>query len=186
MDDGLQDFSIKKRLNIICFNSLDLIGNGFLIPAGPLRDQLEKVKKCQIVIINGKRNLSFEKKLRLISNRIKIFQSKYEIKKLNKYKGKELLAFAGIGNPENFFSLLQSYKFKIKEKISFPDHYNYKKNEIKKIILKAKEKKLKLITTEKDYFRIKQLGFTKIDFIPVNLKIIKNKIFEKEVLKNLC
>ena len=43
MDDGLQDISIIKDVNIICFNSSDLIGNGFLLPAGPLREQLKKL-----------------------------------------------------------------------------------------------------------------------------------------------
>ena len=52
-------------------------------------------------------------------------------------------------------------------------------------MLLAKEKGLKLITTEKDYFRIKQLGFKKIDYVSVNLKIINFKNFEKELLRNL-
>ena len=61
MDDGLQDASIKKDLNIVCFNSVDTIGNGLLLPAGPLRDQLKELNDVQIVIINGKRNINFEK-----------------------------------------------------------------------------------------------------------------------------
>ena len=60
MDDGLQDASIIKDLNIVCFNSSDLIGNGFLLPAGPLREQLGKINDCRIAVINGKRNLAFE------------------------------------------------------------------------------------------------------------------------------
>ncbi len=185
MDDGFQDVSIKKNLNIICFNSVSLVGNGFLLPAGPLRNRLKNISHCQIVVINGKRNVNFEKKLKLISNNIKIFYSKYEIKKIGKYKDKNILAFAGIGNPNNFFSLLKNNGLKLKEKVSFPDHYPYTKNEINKMILRAKKKNLKLITTEKDYFRIKQLGLKKIDYISVELKIVKYKIFEKEIIKNL-
>ena len=185
MDDGLQDVSIKKNLSILCFNSSDLIGNGFLLPAGPLRDRLKKINNYQIVVINGKKNIAFEKKLKSLSNKIKIFNSKYEIKKIGNYKSKKILAFAGIGSPQNFFDLLKDYKLNIKEKISFPDHYNYTKDEIRNLMSKAKEKNLKLITTEKDYFRIKQLGLKKIEYISVDLKIIKYKEFEKEVLKNI-
>ena len=185
MDDGLQDVSIKKDLKIICFNSIDLAGNGFLLPAGPLREKLGKLVNCQIVVINGKRNIAFEKKLKKISSDIKIYQSVYKIKNLKKHKGKKMLAFAGIGNPEIFFNLLKSHGLNLKETISFPDHYNYTKNEIKSLISKAKEKKLKLITTEKDYFRIKQIGITKINYVSIDLKIIKNKSFEGEVIKNL-
>ena len=123
MDDGLQDVSVIKDLNIICFNSSDLIGNGFVLPAGPLREKLKNVNNCQIAVINGKRNIAFEKKLKSISNNIEIYQSKYLIKKLKKFKGKKILAFAGIGNPENFFNLLKDNGLTIKRKISFPDHY---------------------------------------------------------------
>ena len=107
MDDGLQDFSIIKKLNIICFNSSDLVGNGLLLPAGPLREKLNNVNNCQIAVINGKRNITFEKKLKSISNTIEIFQSRYIIKDLKKFRRKKILAFAGIGNPENFFKLLR-------------------------------------------------------------------------------
>ena len=185
MDDGLQDASIKKDLNIVCFNSVDTIGNGLLLPAGPLRDQLKELNDVQIVIINGKRNINFEKKLKQISKNIKIYQSMYKIKKASKYNNKKILAFAGIGSPENFFSLLKDYGFKIKDRISFPDHYNYSKSEIENIILRAEKNNLKLITTEKDYFRIKKLGFKKIDYVSVNLVITKYKSFEKDILNIL-
>lgn len=185
MDDGLQDVSIKKDCSIVCFNSLDLAGNEFILPAGPLRESLKKIANCQIAVINGKRNISFEKKLSLISNNIKIYQSQYQIKKLYRYKRKKLLAFAGIGNPKNFFDLLNNYGLKVKDTISFPDHYHYTSDEIENIILRAKQKKLKLVTTEKDYYRIKKLGFKKIEYISVELKIMKHKSFEKDVLDNL-
>ncbi len=185
MDDGLQDISIKKDLNIVCFNSMDLVGNGFLLPAGPLRERLKRLGSCHLVVINGKRNKIFEKKLKMLSKNIKIFQSSYKIKNIQKYKNQKLLAFAGIGNPYNFFKALQNCGLKVKDKISFPDHYHYTKSEIKDIILKAKAKNLKLVTTEKDYFRIKQFGYKRIDYISVDLKITNNKSFEKEILKCL-
>ena len=74
---------------------------------------------------------------------------------------------------------------KVKQEISFPDHYNYTKKEIENLISKAKEEGLTLLTTEKDFFRIKRSGFKKINYVSVDLKIINNKSFEKELLKNL-
>ena len=185
MDDGFQDISIIKDLNIICFNSLDLIGNGFLLPAGPLREKFNKVKHCQIAVINGKRNIAFEKKLKSISSNIEIYQSKYIIKGLKKFRGKKILAFAGIGSPENFFSLLRENGLKLKRELSFPDHYNYTKKEIENLISKAKEEDLTLLTTEKDFFRLKRSGFKKINYVSVNLKISNNKNFEKVLLNHL-
>ena len=185
MDDGLQDVSVIKDLNKICFNSSDLIGNGFVLPAGPLREKLKNVNNCQIAVINGKRNIAFEKKLKSISNNIEIYQSKYIIKNSKKFRGKKILAFAGIGNPRNFFNLLKDNGFKVKQEISFPDHYNYSKEEIENLISKAKEEDLTLLTTEKDFFRIKRSDFKKINYVSVDLKILNNKSFEKILLNNL-
>jgi len=126
-----------------------------------------------------------QKKLKSISNNIEIFQSKYVIKDLKRFRGKKILAFAGIGNPENFFGLLRDSGLKVKKEISFPDHYNYTKKEIENLILKAKEEGLTVLTTEKDFFRIKQIGIKKINYVSVELKISNNKSFEKELLKNL-
>ena len=53
LDDGFQDYKIKKDLNIICFNSNQLIGNGLVLPAGPLRESLSALRDANIVMING-------------------------------------------------------------------------------------------------------------------------------------
>jgi tetraacyldisaccharide 4'-kinase len=62
LDDGLQDYKIKKNLNIVCFNQNQLLGNGFVIPAGPLRESLNALKNTHIILINGKKDPEFEKK----------------------------------------------------------------------------------------------------------------------------
>ena len=64
LDDGFQDYQIKKDLSILCFHSKQLIGNGFVFPSGPLRENLNAIKRAQIVIINGEENLEFETKLK--------------------------------------------------------------------------------------------------------------------------
>ena len=185
MDDGFQDRNIQKNLNIICFNSMELIGNGFLLPSGPLREPFKSIEKAQIIIINGKRNIAFEKKIKFQSKNIKLFYSKYKLKKINRFRNKKVLAFAGIGNPESFFKLLEKSKIKVKDQISFPDHYSYTKNDIEYLISESKNRNLKLITTEKDNFRLKKLGYKNIDCITVDLEILKYKSFEREILKYL-
>ena len=67
LDDGFQDHTIQKDLNILCFNNKQLAGNELMFPAGPLRENLNSLKKAQIVIINGKKNKKFEKKIYNIS-----------------------------------------------------------------------------------------------------------------------
>ncbi len=185
LDDGFQDNSIFKNLNILCFNERQLLGNGYTIPSGPLRENISSIKRSNIILVNGKKNKKFEKKINSISRKIKIFYSYYEPININKFKNKKILAFAGIGNPENFFSLLKKYKLNVKEKIAYPDHYLYSKNEIKELIKKAKKNKLILLTTEKDHFRIKHLGFREIGTLSIRIVIVKEREFVKELKKIL-
>ena len=174
LDDGFQDYAIEKDLNIVCFNSKQLIGNGSVFPAGPLRESLNSLKRAQIVIINGERNEIFEKKILENSKKIKIFYSKYTPINIEQFKNKKLYAFAGIGNPKNFFELLSEYNLNVKKKVSFPDHYNFTVNEIKKMIEIARKNDFEIITTEKDFYRIKDYNFKEINYLKLDL-IIKEK-----------
>ena len=170
LDDGFQDFSIKKDFSILCFNSNQLIGNGFLIPSGPLRQTLQSIKQAECVVINGTKNLEFEDKIKKINENIKIFYSKYKIKNLDKFKNKKVLAFAGIGNPSNFFELLKKNDINVKETISYPDHYNYSEEDYG-FLIKKKEQDVLLATTEKDYYRLNEKMKENFDYVDVDLEI---------------
>ncbi len=185
LDDGFQDYSINKNLNIICFNSNQLIGNGHLFPAGPLRESLYALKNAQIILINGSKNKSFEDKLLEVNQDLDIFYSKYKPSNINQFKNKKLLALAGIGNPENFFKLIDHHNLEIKKKMVFPDHYRFSYNEIKKIVDKANEEKLQIITTEKDYYKIKDFNINEIEYLKVELEIIEKDEFLKKIKRIL-
>ncbi|MDC1096014.1 tetraacyldisaccharide 4'-kinase [Pelagibacteraceae bacterium] len=185
LDDGFQDHTIFKDLNIICFNENQLIGNGLTIPAGPLRQNLKCLKKCHIIIINGKKNSNFEKKLKKINNKISIFYSKYELLNTKKFKNKNLFAFAGIGNPLNFFKMIKEKKLKLKKTQEFPDHYKYSRSELNELIFFAKRNDLHLLTTEKDYFRFKNLKIKNINHLKISLKIKKEKKLVELIKKYL-
>ena len=180
LDDGFQDLSIEKDFSILCFNSRQLIGNGFLIPAGPLRESFNSIKKADCVLINGDRNIVFENKINKINKNIKIFYSKYKIKNIENFKNKEVVAFAGIGNPSNFFYLLKENNINVKKTYSFPDHYNYSENDFSKII---GDKNMKIITTEKDYFRMNDRQKQNCEFVKVDLEI-ENKSEFVNLIKN--
>jgi len=183
LDDGFQDFSIKKNFSILCFNQNQWIGNGLLIPSGPLREKLSSIKRADCIVINGNKDENIEKQINKIK-KSKIFYSKYKPKDINKLKNKKIFAFAGIGNPINFFDLLKENEINIIEKIKFPDHYNYSENDFSKII---GDKNMKIITTEKDYFRMNDRQKQNCEFVKVDLEIenksefvnlIKNKVWK--------
>ena len=172
LDDGFQDFSIKKDFSILCFNSQQLIGNGFIIPSGPLREGMKSIKRADCVLINGNKNLQFENKIKKINNNVKIFYSKYKIKNLDKFKNKKAIAFAGIGNPSNFFELLKENYIDLLKVYSFPDHHNYSKKDFDKIIEENLElESVKIVTTEKDYFRMNEKQKKNCDYIKIDLEI---------------
>ena len=171
LDDGLQDYRLKKDLNIVCFHSNQLIGNGFVLPSGPLRESLNALKQAHIIIINGNKVKNFEKKILKINNKLEIFYSYYKPTNIEQFKNKKLFAIAGIGNPENFFQLIEKHGLKIEEKLIFPDHYRFSKNEIQNIVKKAKSNNYEIIMTEKDYFKIKDFKIDGINYLKVTLEI---------------
>ena len=179
LDDGFQDYKIVKNMSIICFHHKQLIGNGYVFPSGPLRESINSINRAQIAIINGDRNIKFESKLLKINSNIKIFYSKYKLINKEKFENKDILAFAGIGNPNNFFDLLSSEGLKIRHTISYPDHYNFQKEEILKIMKYAQKNKYTILTTEKDYLRIEKYKLPEINFCGIDLNISK----KEELLK---
>ena len=183
LDDGLQDKTINYDISIVCFNSSDAIGNSFLIPAGPLRERLNEIKNYDVVFLNGeKNNIKFYKTLKKINKNLKIFNSKYMPTNLKSFNlKKKYLYFCGLGNPKEFEKTLLKYKFKIEEKFVFPDHYNFTNQDIKEIKKIAKEKKLDIVTSEKDYLRLNNFNKKNIKFLKVDLKIKNLSKFESYV-----
>ena len=185
LDDGLQDLSIKYDLNLVCFNSLNWKGNGLTIPAGPLRENINNLKKYNHVFLNGNlENIEILKKeIKQINSEIKIHIGKYEPINLNKFnKTDKYFAFSGIGNHKTFIKMLKNYGLNVVEDLEFADHYSYKNNDIEKIIYKSKKLNAKILTTEKDYLRLEKKYLEEIAFIEVELKIIDEDKFIDSII----
>ncbi len=183
LDDGFQDFSINKNLSIVCFNEKEWIGNGLVIPSGPLRESLSALKRARCIVINGKKNTDIENKIFSKNKEAKIFYTQYKPLNINEFKNNKIIAFAGIGNPENFFDLLRDNKLNIVETINFPDHHKYSEKELENLLNKIKENNTSLVTTEKDYFRISESYRKNIQFLKIKVEI-ENKIqFIEEIKK---
>jgi tetraacyldisaccharide 4'-kinase len=176
-DDGLQDRGVEYNLKFACFNGSNWIGNGHLIPSGPLRENLSSLKKFDAVFLKDIKNSNrkISSIIKKINPKIKIFYSKYKINNLKNFNlSKKYVVFSGIGNHESFKVLLKMNKFNIIKYLSYPDHYEYKKYEIIKIIQDAKKLNAKILTTEKDFTKIPKEYHKKIKFLSVDL-IIENK-----------
>ena len=179
-DDGLQDNSIDYDIKIVCFNNIQWIGNGFLIPAGPLREKLDSIKKYDAIIINGDPRLNGDlvNEINKIKTDLQIFETKYEISNLEEFDKKiNYVIFSGIGNPENFLKTLKENNLNISKEFIFPDHHNYTDNDLGDIINYSKINNLKIITTEKDYFKINEKFQKEMLYLKLKLKILNEKKF---------
>ena len=183
LDDGFQDLSINKNLSIVCFNKKQWIGNGLTIPSGPLRENLSALKRANCVIINGEKDIHIENKIFKKNKKIKIFYTKYKPENINEFKNIKVIAFAGIGNPENFFNLLKDNKIIPIEEIKFPDHHKYSEKELQNLFDKIKANDTILLTTEKDYFRISEYNRKNINCLKIKIEMENKNQFIEEIKK---
>ncbi len=186
-DDGLQDKAISYDISFVCFNKKNFIGNGFLIPAGPLRENLRNLDKYKNIFLigNNENSTSLIENLNQHGDNLNFFEAEYSPLNLNDFNlENSYIVFSGIGNHKTFLNMLHNHKFNIVKDLEFPDHYKYTANDINKINDLAKKNNAKILTTEKDFLRLDIVNQDKIEFIKIDLKI-KNINEIKKKLNNI-
>lgn len=149
MDDGFQNPSLYKDLSFLVFDGNYGIGNGKIIPAGPLRETFENgIKRADALIILGKDKHDLQER-----SNLPVFWGHTEVIQTTVTK-KDVLAFAGIGHPQKFYHSLQSHGLNVVEKMDFPDHHFYSKKELEQLIAKAEKLNADIYTTAKDFVKI--------------------------------
>ena len=179
-DDGLQDSNISYDLEIVCFNNLNWIGNGFTLPSGPLREGVNNLKFYDNIFLNGNNEnlVDIKHQIKKINPKININEGKYIPLNIDDFdKNHDYLIFSGIGNHKTFLSMLKNNNLKIIDDLEYPDHYQYLEKDFNEIIYKAKKYGAKIITTEKDYLRLDSFDKTEILFIKSSLEILDEKNF---------
>ncbi len=173
MDDGFQNQSLYKDLSFIVIDGKMGLGNKKLIPAGPLREPIDKAfKRAHAVIIIGedKTNTSG-----LIPENMPIFNAYITPSNIDNLDiNASYVAFAGLAHPQKFRDTLLENSINVVAFHEFADHHNFSNKEIDTLINDAKNIGAKLITTEKDYARISDKYREYIDYFPIEL------IFENE------
>jgi len=177
-DDGLQETKIDFDIKLVCFKSKIWIGNGQLIPAGPMREKISSLKRFDAIFLNGKLDNfdKIEKQIKKINLDIKIFKTFYKILNIETYNlDSKYLIFSGIGDPFSFKDILVENKFNVVREMIFPDHYDYNLDDLEKIKNIAKNENLKIITTEKDFMKIPEEYKKEINFLAIDLVIQDEK-----------
>lgn len=182
VDDGLQNPSLIKDLNILVIDGNYGFGNGFLIPAGPMREPASiAINRSDLIIIIGEDKHQIAKKFCIGKKVIRV-----NIKAVNaqNFENKSVVAFCGIGRPEKFFESLNKNKTQVIAKFSYPDHHHYLETEINKMVNLANKNGTKLITTKKDWVRLEPKYQKQIEYFDIEAKF-ENEEELKEILKKL-
>ncbi|MBL1406723.1 MAG: tetraacyldisaccharide 4'-kinase [Hyphomicrobiales bacterium] len=159
MDDGFQNPSLNKDFCLVVVDSRRGIGNGFTIPAGPLRAGIEtQITKTDAVLIVGDDNGADEIIRKTARSGRPVYHSKLVMEKPSQWRNKSLIAFAGIADPEKFFESLRKQGAKLELIRPFGDHHYFHKDEILEMLDRAKHLKAELVTTAKDYVRFLGMG----------------------------
>ena len=186
MDDGFQNPSVEKDVNILVFDGGVGIGNGFHLPAGPLREGLDTaLKRSDAVVIIGSDKTNLIMRLRRENTDIPIFKAymipdKNVIRRIQK---KRVVAFAGIGRPEKFFQMLRNYGIKIVQSFSFADHTSYSEWELMRVM--AHKNTATIVTTTKDYVRVPARYKPFVTVVPAHLEYEDEKEFHAFLSRQL-
>jgi len=164
-DDGLQHHRLPRSVEICVIDGARGLGNGHLIPAGPLREPPERLSSVDHVIINGKADCvpgDIDAQSMLLAPGLLKSLVGGEVWRLAQFTGCTVNAVAGIGNPDRFFSLLQHSGIKVIE-YAFPDHHAYSEADFA-----AMDKDLPIMMTEKDAVKCTGLGLENAWFLTVD------------------
>jgi tetraacyldisaccharide 4'-kinase len=163
-DDGLQHYALQRDIEIAVIDTARPIGNGFLLPAGPLRETPARLSEVDFVIYNGTENVHFSQVMTPIRMQLQpgyfyqLIQPSCQ-QTVTYFMTKRCHALAGIGNPSRFFHTLQSLGLQC-PCTAFPDHYVFQKAD-----LPASEI---ILVTEKDAVKLKGLKDDRIWVLPVH------------------
>ncbi len=159
MDDGFQNPSLHKDYSLVVVDADRGIGNGFSMPAGPLRARLGiQLSRASAILVIGRQN-GADKVVRAAASRAKpVYEANFEPVNPAKWKGQKVLAFAGIANPEKFRLSLNKVGVEIIEFRSFGDHHPFTEEEAEELLFFARRNKLNIVTTSKDISRLASLG----------------------------
>jgi len=191
MDDGLQNSSLAKDLTIIVVDGRRGIGNGHIIPAGPMRAPLDlQFDRAQALIVVGAPDGAAFVLDRAQRRGMAVFHARLEPDRsvIAAIGRRKVLAFAGIGDPEKFFVTLTVAGVEVAERASFADHHRYTAPQAQELIARAQANSLMLVTTEKDLMRIAgepqlETLAARTSALPVRLVIEEADLFRQMVLK---
>lgn len=155
-DDGLQHYRLQRDMEIAVVDGERLFGNGKLLPAGPLREPIARLENLDAVVVNGPTKDKQQYQMSLVGDIFYNLAVPERCEKAAAFYGKKIHAIAGIGNPQRFFSHLQTLGLDCAE-FPYPDHFRFTSGDLQRdadVILMTEKDAVKCFAfaTEKCWF----------------------------------
>jgi len=155
MDDGFQNPSLHKNFALLVVDAGAGLGNGRLIPAGPMRERLDDaLKRTSAVMIVGRGHAADAVAARARNQALPVFRAILRAKNAPDLDNKTVFAFSGIGRPAKFIATLQELHAVVAGVEEFADHHMFSESDAQKILQKARDLNAMIVTTEKDHVRL--------------------------------
>ena len=181
-DDGLQHYRLGRHIEIAIVDAARQFGNRCLLPAGPLREPISRLKRTDFLVMNGEAThaIHHAERMELVGDTVVSVQHPQKILPLSHFHQQLVHAVAGTGHPERFFSFLRASHIKVIEH-AVPDHHLFARDDI------YFADGLSVLMTEKDAVKCGKLADERHWFLPVTAKVngnLANKICQQ--LEALC
>jgi tetraacyldisaccharide 4'-kinase len=173
-DDGIKHCRLKRDLEVLVIDGTRKFGNGYLLPAGPLRELKHKLNNVDVIVCNHKKVIDGSYLMKYKSEFLVNLRTKQKIP-LKKFRLSNIHAIAGIGNPDRFFNNLKSFGL-VFNNSAYQDHYRFSKKDFKTLSGKN------IIMTEKDAVKCEKFAQNNFWYLPVDVDIdskFTNVILEK-------
>ncbi|MGG5817658.1 tetraacyldisaccharide 4'-kinase [Falsiroseomonas sp. HW251] len=168
MDDGLQNPTLEKDLSLLVIDGGFGFGNGRVIPAGPLREPVERAAaRCQAAVLIGEDETGA---LAQLPPSLPVLRAKLVAgPEAAMLAGQPVFAFCGIANPPKFFATLQEAGAVVAGRMPFADHYPYDEGDLKEILAQAEALRALPVTTKKDFVRIPAQFRSRVTVVTVGM-----------------
>lgn len=172
-DDGLQHYRMRRDLEITVLDGERGLGNGWLLPCGPLREPASRLETVDAVVINGEATVRLHDQLPALKPRFTMRLQPCRFYKLSDsaqtacvadFSGKRIVAMAGIGHPERFFNTLTGLGIKLSNTLVFPDHHVYGADDL------PVDADIVVVTT-KDAVKLQTIEHARLWVLPVEAEV---------------
>jgi tetraacyldisaccharide 4'-kinase len=160
-DDGLQHYALQRDREIVVVDGVRRFGNGWWLPAGPMRERASRLQTVDAIIVNGGEAQAGEIAMTLRPGKA-VNLVNGETASLDQLP--ETVAMAGIGHPPRFFNTLQQQGIKPVAEIAFADHHAYSKEELQRLT----QAHQCLLMTEKDAVKCRSFARDNWWYLPVD------------------